>query len=194
VVGAAAPRFDDEPGAMSLMDLEALVVRAQRGDRAAFSELFELRVDAVHRYIGAILREQHATEDATAETFLSAWKSLPKLREPERFDGWLLRIAHHRAMDEFRARRPATRLDAAPEPADDRESTSPAQIVELNADAAAVREALTELPEPQREVLTLRYLHDLSYDEIAVQVDRTPQAVRQLRQRGLAALRRILDH
>lgn len=175
-----------------LTDLDALVRRAQRGDRDAFGEVFRVRVDTVHRYIGAILRDDGRTEDATAETFIAAWKSLPSLREPERFDAWLLRIAHHRAMDELRKLRPTVTLDDAPELPDERRDASPALVIEGMADSIVVQDALAELPELQREVLTLRYLHDLSYDEIARQLDRSSSAVRQLRQRGLAALRRHL--
>jgi RNA polymerase sigma-70 factor (ECF subfamily) len=184
---------DDESDRATLLHLEALVARAQRGDREAFGEIFRVRADKVHRYIGAILRDDGRTEDATAETFIAAWKGLPKLREPDRFDAWLLRIAHHRAMDELRKLRPTVALDDAPEVADDRREASPLAVLEGLADSAVVQEALAELPDLQREVLTLRYLHELSFEEIATQLDRSSSAVRQLRQRGLAALRRQFE-
>jgi len=194
MVSARATYYsDDESDRSTLMDLDALVRRAQRGDREAFGEIFRVRADTVHRYIGAILRNDARTEDATAETFIAAWKSLPKLREPERFDAWLLRIAHHRAMDELRRLKPTVALEDAPELSDDRRGASPDLVIEGMADSAVVRDALAELPELQREVLTLRYLHELSFGEIATQLDRSSAAVRQVRQRGLAALRRLLE-
>ena len=184
---------DDESDRATLVDLEALVRRSQLGDREAFGEIFRVRADTVHRYIGAMLRDDGRTEDATAETFIAAWKSLSTLRDPERFDAWLLRIAHHRAMDELRKLRPTVALEDVPELPDERRDASPHAVVEGLSDSAEVQGALAELPDLQRTVLTLRYLHDLSYEEIARQLDRSSGAVRQLRQWGLAALRRRFE-
>ena len=173
-------------------ELALLVGRAREGDRVAFSEIFKLRLSTVQRYIGSIVRDPERTQDAVAETFIDAWRNLPKLREVERFDGWLLRIAHRRSMDEMRRSQPTVALDDAPEVADERRDSSPSAAAEASADAEIVRAALAELPAPQREVVTLRYLHDLSYAEIAKQVGRSNDAVRQLHQRGLARLKRNL--
>ena len=170
-----------------------LVGRAQQGDRVAFSEIFQFRVNTLQRYIGSIVRDPERTQDAVAETFLDVWKNLPKLREIDRFDGWLLRIAHRRAMDELRKLKPSVALDDAPEVIDERRDSSPSAAAEASADAEIVRAALAELPEAQREVVTLRYLQDMSYSEIAKQVGRSNDAVRQLHQRGMARLKRQLD-
>jgi len=172
--------------------LALLVDRAKNGDRVAFSEIFQLRLSTVQRYVGSIVRDPERTQDAVAETFIDVWRSLPKLREVERFDGWMLRIAHRRAMDELRRSRPSVALEDAPEVVDERRGSSPSAVAEASADAEVVRGALAELPEPQREVVTLRYLQDLSYSEIAKQVGRSNDAVRQLHQRGMARLKRQL--
>jgi len=172
--------------------LALLVDRAKNGDRVAFSEVFQLRLSTVQRYVGSIVRDPERTQDAVAETFIDVWRSLPKLREVERFDGWMLRIAHRRAMDELRRSRPAVALEDAPEVVDERRDSSPSAVAEASADAEVVRGVLAELPEPQREVVTLRYLQDLSYSEIAKQVGRSNDAVRQLHQRGMARLKRNL--
>jgi RNA polymerase sigma-70 factor, ECF subfamily len=173
-------------------ELALLVDRAKSGDRVAFGEIFQLRVSTVQRYVGSIVRDPERTQDAVAETFIDVWKSLPKLRDAERFDGWLLKIAHRRSMDELRKVRPSVALEDAPEVVDERRDSSPEAVAEASADAEVVRGALAELPEPQREVVTLRYLQDLSYSEIAKQVGRSNDAVRQLHQRGMARLRRQL--
>jgi len=184
---AETPRTSDLTDGLTL-----LVARARDGDRMAFSEIFQLRVGTLQRYIGSIVRDPERTQDAMAETFIDVWRNLPKLREVERFDGWMLRIAHRRAMDELRKLRPSVALDDAPEVMDDRRDRSPSAVAEASADAEIVHRALAELPEPQREVVTLRYLHDLSYEEIATRVGRSNDAVRQLHQRGMARLRRQL--
>ena len=178
----------ESPGELTL-----LVERAREGDRAAFGEIFQLRVNSVQRYVGSMVRDPERTQDTVAETFIDAWRSLPKLRDAGRFDGWLLRIAHRRAMDELRRSRPSVALEDAPEVTDERRDSSPSEVAEAAEDAAVVRGALAELPEPQREVVTLRYLQDLSYAEIAKQVGRSNDAVRQLHQRGMARLKRNLE-
>ena len=179
-------------GAAAPEELVLLVRRAREGDRVAFGEIFQLRVSSVQRYVGSIVREPERTQDAVAETFIDVWRSLPKLREAGRFDGWLLRIAHRRAMDELRKLKPSVALDDAPEVVDERRDSSPSAVAEASADAEIVRAALAELPEPQREVVTLRYLQDMSYSEIAKQAGRSNDAVRQLHQRGMARLKRNL--
>ena len=185
---------DGSSGVVDAPDgLTLLIGRARDGDQVAFSEIFQLRINTVQRYIGSIVRDPERTQDAVAETFLDVWTSLPKLREIDRFDGWLLRIAHRRAMDELRKLKPSVALEDAPEVPDERRDSSPSAAAEASADGEIVRAALAELPEPQREVVTLRYLQDLSYSEIAKQVGRSNDAVRQLHQRGLARLKRNLE-
>jgi len=70
----------------------SLVERAQAGDRDAFEMLVRQKVDAVYRTAQAILVNAADAQDATQETFIAAWRGLPRLREPERFAAWLGRI------------------------------------------------------------------------------------------------------
>ena len=67
----------------------SLVERAQAGDRDAFEMLVRQKVDAVYRTAYAILGSEADAQDATQETFIAAWRSLPRLREPDKFPAWL---------------------------------------------------------------------------------------------------------
>ncbi|MFV2063828.1 MAG: RNA polymerase sigma factor [Chloroflexota bacterium] len=73
------------------MDAE-LVVRAQNGDRAAFTELATVFYGRLHRVAQNILNDIHLAEDATQQAVLEMWRNLPKLRDPERFEAWSYRI------------------------------------------------------------------------------------------------------
>lgn len=186
----SAVRADQQDGGNVLTPL---VLRAREGDRDAFEQIFHQRFETLRRYVGSIVRDGDRTQDVLAEAFADAWRDLPRLRDPERFDGWLLRIAHRRAIDELRRHRPIAALEAAGELTDERRDASPAEMAEAAADAERVRDALADLPDAQREVVTLRYLHDLSYERIAREMGRTNDAVRQLHQRAIGRLRRTLD-
>lgn len=180
------------PAATVEAPLYRLVVRARDGDRDAFATLYRERVAGVTRYVGAIVRDVDRTEDVIAQTFLLAWRDLPKLRHPERFDAWLMRIARNQARSALR--RPAdVPLDQASEPADPSPFTSPSTALERKSETERVRAAVLQLPEAQREILALRFFQELSHAEVAEQTGRTVEAARALQYRALGSLRDILE-
>jgi len=69
-----------------------LVERAQGGDQDAFAALATASVDRCYAVAYRILRDMHLAQDATQQALLSAWRDLPTLREPERFEAWLYRL------------------------------------------------------------------------------------------------------
>ena len=87
------------------MDQRTLVQRASKGDRDAFAALVRpasARLDAAARLI---LRDRELAHDAVQEALIRAWRDLPGLRDPERFDAWLHRLIVNAAIDEARRRR-----------------------------------------------------------------------------------------
>ena len=81
------------------MDQRELVVRAGKGDHDAFTVLVHgsvTRLDAIARLI---LRDTELARDAVQEAFIRAWRDLPRLREPERFDAWLHRLTVNACLD-----------------------------------------------------------------------------------------------
>lgn len=81
-----------------------LVEEAQRGDRNAFAELMELEGGRLYAVAYRILRDPHLAQDAFQEAAISAWRRLPTLREPDRFEAWIHRILVHACYAESRKR------------------------------------------------------------------------------------------
>lgn len=169
-----------------------LVERAREGDEDAFAAIYRARVPDVTRYVASILRDPDRVEDVVSQTFVLAWRDIPRLRQPDRFEAWLFRIAHNQAMSDLR-RRPTAPLEAAPEPADESRDASPAALVEAGADADAVRHALVRLSEVHRSVLVMRFLLDLPHAEVARELGKTEEAVRALQYRALVRMRELLE-
>ncbi len=72
--------------------MDDLVVRAREGDRDAFSELAARSIGRLTAVARMILRDEYAAQDSVQEAFIAAWRSLPGLREPDRFDAWMRRL------------------------------------------------------------------------------------------------------
>ncbi len=82
-----------------------LVERAMRGDQEAFASLAASSVNGCYRLAFRILRDPHRAEDATQQALLGAWRDLPTLRDPERFDAWLHRLVVNACYQEARGER-----------------------------------------------------------------------------------------
>ncbi len=84
--------------------MEDLVERARRGDRDAFAALVQQTSDRLYAIAIRILRDGHLAEDALQGALISAWRQLPSLRDPARFEAWLRRILVHACYAEARRR------------------------------------------------------------------------------------------
>jgi RNA polymerase sigma-70 factor, ECF subfamily len=83
----------------------AMVEAAQRGDHDAFEALAIGAADRLFAIARLILRDVHAAEDAVQEALVQAWRDLPRLRDPDRFDAWLHRVLINACADQGRHRR-----------------------------------------------------------------------------------------
>jgi RNA polymerase sigma-70 factor (ECF subfamily) len=86
------------------MQLE-LVERASRGDQDAFAALAASNADRCYALAYRILRDPHRAQDATQQALLGAWRDLPMLRDPERFEAWLHRLVVNACYVEARGQR-----------------------------------------------------------------------------------------
>src|SRR5256885_2102799 len=79
-----------------------LVERARDGDEVAFTELVDLDGDRCYAIAYRILRDVERAQDAVQQAFLLAWRELPRLRDPERFEVWLHRLVVNACYEEYR--------------------------------------------------------------------------------------------
>ena len=166
-----------------------LVVRSQTGDEAAFAELVERYSPRLSYFLRKLLARVGGEDDALQDVWLDAFRHLPRLKDPQALRAWLYRIARDRAFRRLRkARRVEQPLDEASvvdESAADESHFSPE-------DAARIHARLDDLPPEQREVLVLKFLEEMSYEEIARVVGCPLGTVRSRIYYGKQALRRAL--
>lgn len=177
------------------LDTARLVTRFQLGDRDVFAMLYERYFDRVYANLRGALRDSHEAEDATQQVFMKVFESLPDYeRRRQPFRAWLFTIVRNQAVDELRRR---GRVDVM-EPDElvengERDQGDPdLDALQWLSDPDLL--LLTErLPEPQRQVLFLRFMVDLSDRQIAQVLNRSPSAVRTLQSRALSFLRQRLS-
>ena len=140
---------------------EALVARVARGDEQALAELLRRwerpLAHFLHRRTGG-----RDVEDLYQEVWLRVVRAAERFDRERRFSTWLFQIALNLSRD-WQRRRPAEPSDAA---SDDVAPASDAANAGID-----VERLLARLPEGQRDVVALRYLHDLSEDEVAALLD-----------------------
>jgi RNA polymerase sigma factor (sigma-70 family) len=129
-------------------------------------------------------------EDVAQEAMLRLWKIAPDWRQGEaKVTTWLYRVVQNLCTDRLRKRR-SVDIDAIPEPEDG--APGVAENMQDAARAAALQEALNDLPERQRVAVVLRHLEGRSNPEIAEVLEISVEAVESLTARGKKALAKAL--
>lgn len=171
------------------MDQRELVERARRGDHDAFTTLAGAAVTRLDAAARLILRDRELARDAVQETLVRAWRDLPGLRDPDRFDAWLHRLTVHACLDLSRRRR---RRVAEVE-------LDPSRFIGLAdaTEAFALRDqldrALARLEPEHRAVVVLHYYLGLPLPEAAGSLGIPLGTAKSRLHRAIAVLRRMVE-
>ena len=180
------------------MKEELLLEKARHGDQEAFGELVRLYEKKVYALTLRMCKNPDDAAEAAQEAFLAAWQGLKFFRGEASFSTWLYRLASNACVDLLRkeqrhkaAAGPSLNdADTYIEVADD--AATPQELAERSELREQIEEGLQSLTPEHREVLILRELHQLSYDEIAQTLDLDTGTVKSRISRGRKALRNFL--
>jgi RNA polymerase sigma-70 factor (ECF subfamily) len=145
-----------------------LIQHARRGDMAAFGELVTRYQTGVFNVCYRILHERTDAEDMAQETFIRAHERLSTFDEQREFGPWIRRVAANVCLNYLESRRATAPLD---DERDADESQRPERQAEVHERSEQIRSALGALPAHYRVVVELRHYQDLSYDEIAAELN-----------------------
>ena len=171
----SAPFVDTGKTMRSLrhLDDEECAARAQRGDVAAFSALVARYQDRIFRFLVRLTRSQDDAMELTQETFLSAYQALARWRPDARFTTWLFRIARNQAFDWLRRRKLVefVALEDGQDLGIEDPAPTPDAALETVQRFHGLERALARLPTEHREILLLREIEEMSYEDIAEVLD-----------------------
>ena len=176
------------------LDDNELIEKAKNGDIEAFGVLYEQYSDQVYRFFQAHLRDYLDAEDLTIEVFLRVNRSLNAYKEQGvPFLAYLFTASRNMLIDFYRrSGKIGYEISITDRDLYDREP-EPEDAMMLKMQQEEIRKTLDRLPEDYRTVLILRFLSELSPDETAQVMKRSPGAIRVLQHRALAALRDLLE-
>ncbi|MFX3636058.1 MAG: RNA polymerase sigma factor SigW [Candidatus Pristimantibacillus sp.] len=183
--------------------LEARLARlALKGDQRAFAELVTLYQDKLFHMAYRMLNNRQEAEDVVQEAFLRVHKNLERYDENLKFSTWIYRIATNLCIDRLRKRKPTYSLDAESSehegldgysmiPSDNR---TPESEMLLSETQRIIHEAIESLPPKYKTVMMLRYIQELSLQEISDVLDMPVTTIKTRVHRGREFLRKKLEH
>ncbi len=193
---------------MSCKDLTAdklLLERFRQGDERAFTDIVHRYREQIFRRVFGMLKNHEDAEEVTQDTFLRARRGLENFRGDAAFSTWLYQIATNLAHNRYwfwwrRGRHAAVSLDAATSAHSDLtlaellpdEEPDPGKKAVTQELVERVEAAMERLSPSHREILTLRNVRDLSYEEIAALLDLSLGTVKSRIARAREALKQVL--
>ena len=149
-----------------------LVCRAKQGDRDAFGEIVHCHQQAVFNVAYRLLGSVHDAEDATQEAFIRAYQFFDMFDADRPLVPWLKQIAVNVCLNRLEGQKSASLLDDEVAPAPD-PNPGPETLTVLRNRDERIRDELLHLPPRYRIVIELRHFQDLSYEEIAKELNRS---------------------
>lgn len=162
-------RLDNASGnADSTHDADALMSRAATGDQQAFASLYDSLAGLIYGLVLRIVRDPARSEEVTQEVFTELWRLAPTFdSERGNVRAFAVTIARRRAIDCVRSTEAARKRDDREALLVDQQVQSVEDAITDSGEASRVRQALAELPEPQRKAIEMAYFGSMSYREVA---------------------------
>ena len=144
-----------------------LAKRASEHDPAAFAQLYNAYVEKIYKYVYYKVGNAPDAEDLTEQVFLKAWEAIGRYTwcgYP--FSSWLYKLAHNLVVDHYRTRREALPLNDILSTSDE-PVVDPEAALNLSLDAEELQEAIAQLTEEQRQVVSLKFIEGYDNAEVA---------------------------
>jgi RNA polymerase sigma-70 factor (ECF subfamily) len=167
------------------MDQRRLVEQAAEGDHDAFAELARAAVVRLDQVARLILRDPELARDAVQDGLIRAWRDLPGLRDPDRFDAWIHRLTVNACLDQAR-RRKRRPIEVELSPLHEPSTHDQAGLV---ADRDQIEGVLRRLDEAGRAIVVLHYYLGMPLTEVAVTLGLPVGTVKSRLHRALTEMR-----
>ena len=179
---------------------EKLIRDAKNGDREAFGLLYDRYAPRIYRFIFLKTGHRSDAEDLLHEVFIAAWKGISRY-EAGAFPvtSWLYQIARNRVIDHYRAAKGGVSLDELLEnnalPIELASTSSGMLLEALNRklELHEAMQAVRALPEEQQTVVIMRFVEDLSPEEVGQAIGKTAGAVRLIQHRAIKKLQMMIE-
>jgi RNA polymerase sigma-70 factor (ECF subfamily) len=189
---------EDVPGPdeTAAADVDALRSRLGRGDAEAFEQIFRRLAEPVFRFVCGMVQDEALAHDLTQDTFVKLWEARDRMEAVDSLRAYVFQMARNRVYNQQRDER--VRRDNQPhlrEASVHASPPSPDIAVDTDMLRSKLEQWVDELPDRQREALTLRRESGLSHEEIADVMDISPNTVNNHIVRAMKHLRsRLHDH
>lgn len=175
-------------------------IALEKDEAELISDLVKRYLKSVYNFALRLVNDREAAEDIAQETFIKTWKNLGRFETGRNFKTWLLTIAHNTAIDWLRKKRVLVFSDFENDNGDNSFVDSIADPTPLPEEMMAQKEtgkllekALVKLSLLDREILTLHYEQNLTFEEIGQILNQPLNTVKSRHHRALATLRKFLN-
>lgn len=167
-------------------ELSNLAEKAKNGDSTAFDRIYTLLFQKIFQFIFFRVNHKEIAEDLTEEVFIKAFNKLSALSNVKTFTGWLFQIARNSVIDYYRAKK--LTVDLADVENTLEYETNVVDILHLNYQQAILLKLLKALTSTEQAVVKMKFLEDLSTEEIAIILNETTGNIRVIQHRALNKL------
>jgi RNA polymerase sigma-70 factor (ECF subfamily) len=169
---------------------EKLINDAIKGEAEAFGLLYDRYQTQIYRFIYLKVGHREEAEDLTHQVFLKSWQNITEYSfQGFPFSSWLYSVARHQVIDYYRTKKINISLENIAELKIENPHSG---IIDNNLDIERVKKAIHQLKDEQQDVIILRFIEDLSLQEVASILNKTEGAVKLLQHRAIKNLKKIL--
>lgn len=170
------------------------IKEAQKGGKEAFARLYDHYLPRIYRFVLLKVNNKAEAEDLTHEVFMNSWQNLKTYTPREfPFSSWLYRIARNEVIDFYRTHKSNIRLDLIEESnlgVDEEENLN--LDLDQAIDLEGVKKLIQYLKPEQQDVIIMRFIEDLSHEEISAALNKSTGAVRLIQHRAINALKELI--
>jgi len=176
-----------------MLDGEKKIIEdAIKGEASAFGLLYDKYHPQIYRFIYLKVGQREEAEDLTHQVFLSALQNIGKYQHKGfPFSSWLYQISRNKIIDHWRTRKNTLDIEDAVEQG---ENDLEIEKIGIKFEIERVRKAISLLKDEYQDVIIMRFIEELSYEEIAAALNKPRTTVRVLQHRAIKQLKDILEN